>query len=397
MTPTLKKPSGQETRPSNKPKLLEGQTSSLQTPKRPRSSPSNNKQRQKLTKLDYWLNPNPEMSTTNSNRFSILSDDENKEDNHEKVVHPKPPPLFVAGVKDINPLTTLLREIASNEYTLKIINSEEVKIQCTSIDSYDLVVKELKIKNTEFHSYQKKEDRPYKVVLKNMHSSTDIELIKEELKTHGHFVIKIINILSRTNRAPLPMFFIDLKIAANNKDVYKIEFLLNTRVNFEPPKKKRDIPQCLRCQRFGHTKNFCSRQPRCVKCAENHPTFSCPTKERTNNVKCVHCGGQHPASYKGCAVYKELQKSKYPALRKKENPINHRPQYNQQPITIPGMTYAQATKLNGKEPAQGDIELNQPSNQSDIAELKHMMKTLMEQMSTMLNLLTTIVTKSCNV
>lgn len=112
--------------------------------------------------------------------------------------------------------------------------------------------------------------------------------------------------MHRITKSLLSMFYVNLKSKQNNKDVYKIEYLLNIRVLFEPPNRKREIPQCLRCQRYGHTKNFCARQPRYVKCAGNHQTSNCQRQGKSQNVKCVLCEGNHPANYKGCQVYKEL-------------------------------------------------------------------------------------------
>lgn len=114
------------------------------------------------------------------------------------------------------------------------------------------------------------------------------------------------------------MFFVNLKNEKNNKEIYSIEYLLNTKIYFEPPNKKREISQCQRCQRYGHTKNFCARQPRCVKCVENHLTSECSRRGKSTNIKCVLCKGNDPANYRGCQVYKELQKIKHPPLRKKE-------------------------------------------------------------------------------
>lgn len=128
----------------------------------------------------------------------------------------------------------------------------------------------------------------------------------------------------RGTRNPIPMFYIDLKSNSTNKEIYKIEFLLNTRIKFEAPHKKRE-PQCMKCQRFGHTKNLCKRRPRCVKCASLHLTSDCPMKEKSQNVKCVNCEGNHPANYRGCKIYKELQKAKYPSLRRKELPVTTGP------------------------------------------------------------------------
>ena len=64
------------------------------------------------------------------------------------------------------------------------------------------------------------------------------------------------------------MFFIDLKQGNNNKDIYiyiyTIKHLLHSTVIFEAPRRNSEIPQCICCQGYGHTKNFCYKNPRCV-------------------------------------------------------------------------------------------------------------------------------------
>lgn len=78
----------------------------------------------------------------------------------------KPPPIFVAGVANISPLTTLLENIAKNEYEIKIINNTQVKIQPKSSEKYSAIVKELQTRNTEFHTYKLKQERSFRVILK---------------------------------------------------------------------------------------------------------------------------------------------------------------------------------------------------------------------------------------
>jgi hypothetical protein len=107
----------------------------------------------------------------------------------------------------------------------------------------------------------------------------------------------------------------------------------------------------------------------------------------------VSSGGNHPTNYTGCTVYKDLQKKPYSPLR----PRIYTPwaQLQQTVNTQPGVTYAQATKIS-YTPTQVDglQYINQPHQQnSDIHELKNMMKGLFEQMGTMLNLLTTVLNK----
>lgn len=121
-----------------------------------------------------------------------------------------------------------------------------------------------------------KQERSFWVVLKNIHPTTDIEELKtliEELKTSieelGHQMTNFWNIKDMLSKNPLTMFFIDLKPDPGNKKIYNMRFLLNCRVIFEAPRAKRQIPQCGNCQRYGHIKDFCYRNPRCIKCAGN--------------------------------------------------------------------------------------------------------------------------------
>ena len=140
-----------------------------------------------------------------------------------------------------------------------------------------------------------------------MHYSTDIRDIKTEFEILGHTVVNIFNITQNRTNIPLSLFFVDLKPSGNNKDIYQIEALNYTKVTFEPPSPKRNIPQCSKGQRYGHTQAYCYRSPRCVKCAYSHLTKQCPRKEKSENVKSVVC-----------AVYKDLQKRTFPPLRSKQ-------------------------------------------------------------------------------
>ena len=274
--------------------------------KRPRDNPESLTQHVKILKPnDYWLNPPSPVLT---NKFASLSE-VCSEAEGEKTPRrpPKAPPIFVSGVQNIQPLKELLVTVTENDFELKILNGDQVKIQPPSTDKYHTIIKALAEKHAEFHTYQPKENRSFRTVLRGMHYSTDTNDIKTELEKLGHKVVNIFNIKQIRTNIPLPLFFDDLKPSENNKDIYQIETLNYSKVKFEPPRKKRNIPQCSKCQRYGHTLAYCDHNPRCVKCAGNHPTKQCLRTEKSDAVKCVLCEGNHPANYKGCAVYKELQ------------------------------------------------------------------------------------------
>jgi len=141
-------------------------------------------------------------------------------------------------------------------------------------------------------------------VIKNIHHTTEIALALEEI---GFTVRQVTNIKHKKTKISLPLFFVDLAPESISKEIFNGTSLLNTKIKVEEPHKRCEIPQCQNCQTYSHTKSYCSHSPRCAKCggpillelAQNHLTYR-------PNV-CALCDGEHPANYKGCTIYKELQ------------------------------------------------------------------------------------------
>ena len=66
-------------------------------------------------------------------------------------------------MENIAPLKTLLDKIAENNYTLKILFNNEVKIIPNSSEKYLPIIEELKKKKTEFYTYQRKKTKAIKL------------------------------------------------------------------------------------------------------------------------------------------------------------------------------------------------------------------------------------------
>lgn len=364
--------------------------------KRPRNSPeSTNSYKRQSSISDYWLNkPIP-----TENPFDVLSVEDSaseEKSTEQKTKSTKSPPIFVSGVKYIRPLSDLLDVIAKDEYTLKALQDDQVKIQPSSADKYLPIIEALKSKKTEFYTYQRKQDRNFKVILRNMHASVDIQLLTQEIEANNHKVKSIVNILQNNTKRPLPLFLVEIEANENNKEIYQIKQLLNTIISFEQPRKKRELPQCMRCQAYGHTKSYCFKSPRCVKCAATHLTADCPMKGRNAEVKCFNCGGNHPASYKGCSVRKQLQQKLFPPLREKETSptVNLHANGPIPNAAQPKTTYAQAAKsmphheATGHQQHVGALTPHQPNSA-----LEGMIAQLMTKIDSMLNLLTTLIAR----
>ena len=257
-------------------------------------------------------------------------------------------------------------------------------MQTNTPEIFRKITRSLKEKNAAYHTFQLKTDKSYKAVIRELHPKTNTGKISEELAKIGHQVRTINNINKYDTKQPLPLFLVELEPRNNNKEIYDIEKLLNTIIKVEPPKHKKEIPQCTRCQQYGHTKNYCNITPAWVKCAKNHLTIHCPSTGKIQEVKCYNCNGKHPANYKGCEVGKQLQRKLCPPLRSRtitntqaqqdSNEIipNTEQATNSKPTntnTIGSLSYAQVTS----QTTHTDNQYHSNSN-NDTAEIKELLK-----------------------
>jgi hypothetical protein len=137
-------------------------------------------------KTGYWLGE----AIPTTNRFSTL-EEETPMDYLTQNTAPKPPPIFISGLANIKPLIELLNALVPNKYLVKTLPNDQVEIQPTENPIYTAIIKALMDKNTEFHTYKSRQDRSFRVVLKNIHPSTDVNDIKQALKDEGHEVTNI--------------------------------------------------------------------------------------------------------------------------------------------------------------------------------------------------------------
>jgi hypothetical protein len=124
---------------------------------------------------------------------------------------------------------------------------------------------------------------------KNLHYSCKPENIMKSLSDDGFKIIMADNKSSWKEKLPLNMFMLTSDNSEDIDKIYKITHILECKVEIQPIRGSKLIPQCKKCQAFGHIQKFCSKEPRCIKCAGRHITSECP--------KCVNCGEGHPANY----------------------------------------------------------------------------------------------------
>lgn len=166
-----------------------------------------------------------------------------------------------------------------------------------------------------------------------LHAFCSKEDILNDLQQKGLQITKAVNILKKEKivndkgeeliiKRGLPLFMLTFDNRESIENIYKIKTILNIVLRIEPLRKNSTmIPRCKRCQGFNHTQGYCKRVPRCVKYVGKYLTINCTINE---NIlpKCVNCNGQHPASYHGCEVAKQLQKRRNEMIKPQQEQKN---------------------------------------------------------------------------
>lgn len=148
------------------------------------------------------------------NRFKPLEsngvDEPDNTNTYPKIL--KSHPNFIYGVNNYKSMIDNLASITEQEtYHTKALADETVKIIAHIVDTYRKIVRHLREKNIIHHTYQLKEDRAYRIVIRNLHHSVPVEEIKEELAKSGHKVRNVLNIKHRLSKKSLSMFYVELE------------------------------------------------------------------------------------------------------------------------------------------------------------------------------------------
>ncbi len=305
-----------------------------------------NRQENKKRKIDQIISP-----VNTRNRYEVLGTESQQQVNKPTVEKTgkvdKPPPIFLYGIDNYEEMRKLIETVVDkNDYTYKVVRGKQTIIYVSNIELYKKVWKSIREAKLIHHTFPTKEDKSYRVILKGIHpTDVDEDELKEELKTKGHIVKTIAGMKSKKSGMPLPMYFVNLQQQENNKEIFNIRYLNNVRITFEPIKSQPGVPklvQCHRCQKFGHTKNYCSQPPRCVKCGQGHLTAEC-IKTKDTPATCALCLENHPANYKGCRIRKEIQDRRH--RNKETNNRQEEPQNREHaPQTTPPLANVTATR-----------------------------------------------------
>lgn len=296
---------------------------------------------------------------------------------------PVPPPINLVNIENYEQVQYLIHK-ADVTHKVTAMNNGIFKVNVPDEDQYRRLIAVLREEQKEYFTYENKQDRPLKVMARGLHPTCPPSMIIEDLNRKGLKVTQVTNIMKKekkdntVTKKPLPLFMLSFDKSEDSKKIFEIKLIAGMKVKIEPMRKKTAlIPQCKKCQVFGHTQAYCNREPRCVKCAGKHLTTNCKAI-RLEKAKCANCGEAHPANYRGCVIAKELQKRREKTLQER-NRNNQRKTTAQQTAalvknsqnfpTLPnagpvpqqntaGNSYAQKTKNKSQQGMKEEINLD---------------------------------------
>lgn len=217
------------------------------------------------------------------------------------------PPIFVDTEKyNEKMLLQMIEEAEIGKETIKFFpaTNKQVRIQVNNLENYDKINILLKQREVNLHTHAIKERIKPVYIIKNLCKNFELEDIENDLKLQNFETEQITRFetkFHKENNIDSKMVKVALPENTDTKAFEKIKFILNMRVYIQTLKPSL-VLQCKRCQRVGHTANYCTYPYRCVKCIEQHPPGQCKLNAPGNTCKpkCCNCGGEHIASSYTC-------------------------------------------------------------------------------------------------
>lgn len=232
------------------------------------------------------------------------------------------PPIIIEGVARWQAFLRNLRQCGF-VFEAKFVG-DAIHVRCDSSGRFRELQTHLKQQKICFHTFQLKSERELKVALRGLRHDTPPEDIIEDLQSEG-FTPTAATILSRNEgggKKPTNTFLVRLRKVGSWGKIWDLRKLLGVAIRVEEFHPKPGLPQCYRCQNFGHASFNCNLPVRCVKCAGNHYGRECPLPP-SHEPQCCNCNGQHVASWRGCPAHQEALAKKRGASR--QPPTKDRP------------------------------------------------------------------------
>ncbi|GBN80876.1 Nucleic-acid-binding protein from transposon X-element, partial [Araneus ventricosus] len=245
------------------------------------------------------------------------------------------PPFLITPRADFPVTLNILRLTAPSLHSQ--MSNKFLKLTVETEDEHRALSRLVAAQGAEFKTFNLKQDRPRKIVLRGLPVCTPLEDVKNEIIKASFDVVSISRHTKFQNKSPMPLVYVQIGNSKGAESIYSYTEILGTKISVESYRGRKGPSQCWRCQGFFHSSAGCCLPQKCVKCAGPHTAKECPFAF-DDKLTCSNCAGDHAANWRQCPKFPKQggKKSATPKLKitPHTNRQNTEPSRTQQPQGI---------------------------------------------------------------
>jgi hypothetical protein len=150
------------------------------------------------------------MDTSSTSSTQPTQDQPKKQPTGETAKPIIPPPIIIYQVRDYETIYSYLNTKLDHNYKITLLNNGDLKLNVDTADLYRTASNMLTEAQFKWSTYENKQTRPIRVVVKRLHSSCKPEQIVQKLRKEGYHIPDAVNILKWKTKEPIPIF-VDLR------------------------------------------------------------------------------------------------------------------------------------------------------------------------------------------
>ncbi|GFU35507.1 transposable element Tcb2 transposase [Trichonephila clavipes] len=199
-----------------------------------------------------------------------------------------------------------------------------LRITIQSDGKYRKLAQFLRHEGVEYKSFMLKSNRPVKLLIRGLPTSTKVEEIRVEIEREGFRIHKISRLQNFKTKAAMPLIYLQLANDAKADTIFQFtemfahKFPLSAMIIVSI--KRHD--QCWRCQGFFQSSEVCHLPIKCLKCAGPHEAKN-RNRAFEDPLICTNCGGEHAANWRQCPRFPKTKNNKKAPQKGNQNKNQH--------------------------------------------------------------------------
>ncbi|GFU57125.1 RNA-directed DNA polymerase from mobile element jockey [Trichonephila clavipes] len=141
------------------------------------------------------------------------------------------PPTFVNPPDNWCTLISIARQLAPT--LISKLTGKFLRITVQSDDEYRKLAQFLRHEGVEYKSFMLKSDRPLKLLIRGLPTSTKVEEIRVEIEREGFQIHKISRLQKFKTKAPMPLIYLQLVNDAKADTIFQFTEMFGTQISFE--------------------------------------------------------------------------------------------------------------------------------------------------------------------